>query len=391
MKRQRTGGKMKAFNGGKIFQGNEFREGLCVVFDSKIVRIAEEKDIDRDEISVVYNLDGKYLVPGFVDVHVHGFHGADVMDEDFGAIEKISLSLAKRGVTSFLPTTMTMPMRRIHRALENIRSFKMQQRRKNGGSKVIGAHLEGPFLDQKYCGAQSPGDMKTPETSILEEFGDIIKVITIAPEIEGGLEFIEKYGKDFLFSLGHSDSDYDTAMRAFKLGAKSTTHLFNAMTPLHHRRPGLTGAALTCDEAFTELICDNIHIHSALYKLILRCKGAERIMLITDCMRAGGMCAGRYELGGQPVIVQDGKCTLENGTIAGSILTMEQALKNMVLYGGISLEKAIPMTSCNQARYLGMDKEIGNISVGMAADFVVLDDALDVKNTFINGQSVSTD
>lgn len=398
---------MKAIVGGKIYYNQKFVEHHCIVFDENIIAIDEIDDIDFRDINTVYNIGEHYLVPGFIDVHVHGFNGADTMDGSAESLVNIAQSLAAHGVTSFLPTTMTMPEEKIRKALQTIRNSGITQNsvsiqnpidaldshrmcNPKIGARILGTHLEGPFLNPKYSGAQASNHMKLPESDLLNEFKDIIKTVTIAPELEGALDLIQEFGERIRFSLGHSACDYDTAMQAFAMGACSTTHLFNAMTPLHHRNPGLSGAALCCDHVFVEVICDNIHIHPALYQLILRCKGTERIMLITDCIRAGGMNDGQYELGGQSVIVRDGKCTLEDGTIAGSVLTFGDALKNFVKYTQIPLENAVPMTSYNQAKYLGLEKKIGSIAVGMASDFVILDQDLNVVDTYICGKKIET-
>ncbi|MDO4754420.1 MAG: N-acetylglucosamine-6-phosphate deacetylase [Bacillota bacterium] len=371
---------MNIIAGGKIFINHRFEEGYAVVFDCDILKIVKLEELGACEY---HDLKGAYLVPGFIDVHVHGCNGSDTMDASPSALDNISRSLVKHGVTSFLPTTMTNPLPTIRSALENIRRCP-----KPSGAKILGVHLEGPFLNPKYSGAQPVADMIDPERRLIEEFQDIIKVVTIAPETAGALEMIRDFGEHICFSLGHSDSDYETAVQAFEAGARSVTHLFNAMSPLHHRKPGLVGASLCSESTFAEIICDDIHIHPELYRLVLKAKGSDKVMLVTDCIRAGGLSDGTYELGGQPVHVCCGKCTLENGTIAGSILSLDKALKNMVRHTGISPEAAIPMISYNQALYLGMEKKIGSIAVGAAADFVILSRNLDVLQTYVDGKLV---
>lgn len=376
---------MKAIIGGSVLYRGKLEKDLVVVYDEMIKDIIHMDNFDKNLVDHIINLHGEYLVPGFIDVHIHGYNGADVMDARPEALETISKGIVKNGVTSFLAATMTMPRGSIEKAIENISEF--MKREKIEGARLLGAHMEGPFINKDKKGAQAEKDILSVDETLFTGYQDTIKIITIAPEVEGAIETIEKYSDKFKFSLGHSKADYETAKKAINSGAKSVTHLFNAMSPLNHREPGLVGAALT-SECYTELICDNYHIDIGVYQIVLDSKGYKKILLVTDCIRAGGLGDGKYRLGGQEVKVDGIKCRLEDGTIAGSILDFNGGLKNLYKGTDISLEELFHMASKNQAKYLGIDDKIGEIEKGKIADLVVLNGELDVIYTIVGGDTL---
>lgn len=408
---------MKAIQGGNIYIDGHFVKDSYILFDDGIVEIGSLHSLrDKSFFDTVSPenrivLNEEYVVPGFIDVHIHGAAGFDTMDATEEALTQIAQTLPRYGVTGFLATTMTMPADQVRAALQNIRNYiqsaendalssekNTQSDHRNAlsnnnvksGARILGVHLEGPFISTRYCGAQPKEDIRVPseDPTLIESFRDIIKVVTIAPEIEGAMKLIEDHGRNICFSLGHSECDMETAKSAFEKGAKSVTHLFNAMTPLHHRKPGLVGASFLSPDTYAEIICDNIHIHPSLYPLILRMKGHEHLLLITDCMRAGGLSDGTYELGGQDVRVKNGQCTLADGTIAGSVLGFSDALKHFVRHTTLPLEQAIRMTSYNQAHYLNIFDQFGTIEKGKKADFTVLDHEFEVVMTIVDGKVV---
>lgn len=384
---------MKSIVNGKIYHDKGFVEDHVILFDETIDRIVSEEEyrkIKNTGSQIVEEIDGKgaYVLPGFIDVHIHGYDGVDTMDGEIDAISRIAKGIGKNGVTAFLPTTMTMPKKSILKALEAIEEAKTLE--DWDGAMILGAHMEGPFINVKYKGAQSEKYIALPDEAILDRFIDTIKVVTIAPEVEGALHMIEKYSHKINFSLGHTGADFNQAKEAYEKGAKSATHLFNAMTGLHHREPGVVGAALTCD-CYTEVIADNFHLNPVLYQLVEKAKGLEKILLITDCMQAGGLTEGIYELGGQAVSVKNGQCRLESGTIAGSILKLNQGLKNFIQGLEKELYETVGLVTLNQAKYLGCDKDMGSLEKGKLANIVLMDAAFNIKTTIVKGSTIYED
>ncbi len=384
---------MKAIVGGKIYHKNRFIEDAYLIYDERIARIGRREDFSPNAVEEILELDDEILVPGFIDVHIHGFAGCDAMDGEVEALETIARSIVQYGVSSFLPTTMTGEKKAIEKSLKAIR--RLQNDHIVGGARILGAHLEGPFISPNYHGAQAKEhivDFTDKEAAglveLFAEYGDVIKIMTLAPEIRGALDYIAGHSSEIIFSLGHTAASFATALEAFDMGARGVSHLFNAMAPFHHREPGLIGAALGQPEVYTELICDGIHVHPAIYELLLQQKGNRRILLISDAMRAGGLVDGVYEFGGQAVSVAKGVCLLEDGRLAGSVLTIDQALKNFFHHTSLALEETIPLTAENQAEYLGLDKIIGKIEPGYFADMVILNKSLDVLRTIVGGETV---
>ncbi len=367
---------MKSIINAKIVTSKELLEGYVLTFDKKIISIAKEIPKDTELIDAK----GLYLSAGFIDIHIHGSNGYDVMDATPQALEEISKSILKTGTTSFLATTMTMSQEQITKALQNVQAFKQKE-----GARVLGVHLEGPFINPIKHGAQDPNHIQKPNIELIEPFIDIVKMITIAPEVEGAEEFIgyiKEYFPNIVLSIGHSNATYNEAKESFSWGVTHATHLFNAMNPLHHREVGIVGAILEADEVSCDIIADLIHIHPSLFKLLHRLK-REQLILITDAMRAGCLKDGISEVGGQRVIVKNKEARLEDGTLAGSVLKLNEALKNFYEYTNISLPELIAMVTSIPAKRLGLD--VGILEKGYVADLVLFDEGFELHNSYING------
>ena len=367
---------MKAIINAKIITDTEVLEGYNLLFSKKIIKITKELPI----WAKVIDANGLYLSAGFIDIHIHGSAGFDVMDATFESLDEISKSILKTGTTSFLATTMTMSQEEIVKALSNIHEHKKSVT----GARILGIHLEGPFINVEKHGAQNPEFIQKPNLDLIEPFIESIKMITLAPEVEGGKEFIEhleKYHPHILLSIGHSDATYEESKESFTWGISHATHLFNAMNPLHHREPGIVGAILESDCSF-DVIADLIHIHPSFFKMLSKLK-KEELILVTDAMRAGCIQCGVSEIGGQKVIVKDGEARLEDGTLAGSILKMNEALKNFYEHANITLPELLAMVTKIPAERLGIEK--GVLKEGYSADIVLFDNEFEIKNIYIEG------
>ncbi|AQQ55235.1 N-acetylglucosamine-6-phosphate deacetylase [Planococcus lenghuensis] len=361
------------------FTGNLLIEG------SEITNVMESGSYDAD---IHIDATGKNwaAVPGFIDLHIHGAAGYDTMDATQEALRGIAQALPKEGTTSFLATTMTQRGDAIAAALKAIGRFQLT----SGQAELLGVHLEGPFISAKRAGAQPIGHIIPPSLPLFEEWqtlsGDRIRLVTIAPETEGGLDFIQTMtNRGILSSIGHSDATFEDVEHAIQAGASRVTHLYNQMSPFHHRNPGVVGGALLEDGLNAELIADFVHSHQKSVELAFRQKGAEHLILITDAMRAKGLPSGTYELGGQKVNVSGNEARLADGTLAGSILTMEQAVKNVRAATGCSVRELVAMTSANAAKELGLERK-GRLAAGNDADIVLLDEQFNVQLTVCRGE-----
>lgn len=376
---------MKAIINGIVFYQNQFADQFVVLYEETIHSIVNEEEYkSKYHGCEEFDAKGAYIIPGMIDVHIHGSRGADVMDASQESLATIKNYLVENGVTSFLATTMTMPVDSIRRALQAVRECIDHQEIQTEGAQILGVHLEGPYICKEFKGAQNENDIIEPSRELIEEYLDLLKVVTIAPEVPGAMALIREYHDKMCFSLGHSGADFDQSMEAFSLGAKGVTHMFNAMTGLHHRNPGLVGAAMASD-CYCELIADQHHVHPGIFSVLTKIKGLDRLLLVTDCMRAGGFQEGTYDLGGQEVYVANGQCKLANGTIAGSVLTLNEGLMNFKGATQSSLEQILPLVTINQARYLGMEDEIGSLEPGKRADIVWVDQEFMIKKTIVKG------
>lgn len=336
-----------------------------------------------------YEYLGSIVAPGLVDTHIHGYAGKDIMNAEEGALNVISKGLLECGVTSFLPTTLTDSKEKTDAALKQVAlEYKDVE-----GAKVRGIFLEGPFFTEKYKGAQNPAYMSDPKVDYLKEWIEIsdglVNKIAIAPEREGASDFIKKANAmGVRVALGHSDASFEQAVAAVDAGANIFVHTYNGMSGLHHREPGMVGAAMSTD-AISELICDGHHVNPNAANILMNAKGRDKIALITDCMSAGGMADGDYMLGEFPVRVEGGTARLkEGGSLAGSILKLKEAVKNVVDWKIADIFEAIQMASLIPAKSVGIDNVCGKLHEGYSADFIVLDYDMNLEKTFLNGKLV---
>lgn len=333
----------------------------------------------------VVDATGCYVVPGFVDIHFHGCVGADLCDATDEAVRAIARHEASRGVTAVCPATMTYPEERLASVVDTAAAFEPAA----DEAALVGVNMEGPFISPDKIGAQNPAYVQRADAAMLrrlqERAGGLVKLVDVAPEEPGALEFVAEVAGEVRVSIAHTCTDYDTAREAFARGARHMTHLYNAMPGLHHRKPGPIAAAWECPEATVELICDGVHVHPAMARLTFGLFGAERICLISDSMRACGLDDGEYDLGGQQVSVRGNVATLADGTIAGSVTDLAACVKVAVREMGVPLEDAVRAATLTPARAIGIDGERGSLEAGKIADVVVLDEELNVKHVIVRG------
>lgn len=374
---------MKCIVNGRIVTPDAVLEDKALVYDDKIRSVVDASTLNLAEYEVI-DAKGNYVAPGLIDMHIHGYWGEDVSDGSLEGLKKMCRGLAENGVTSFCPTTMTVSMAEIKQAIATCRKLKAQK--EPYGTKIIGVNCEGPFINSSKKGAQAEEHILRPDADFILSNADIVKMFTVAPEVDGALECIKKVHDDgrVLVSMGHTASTFEEANAGIEAGVRHATHLFNAMTPLMHRNPGTVGAALASDEVSTELICDTFHVNKGLFKLVAKLKG-RKLCLITDCLRSGGMPDGDYTLGGQPIIKTGIKCLLHDGTIAGSVLTLNMAVKNLLDNTDLSVNEAFNCASLNPANALGEGSRIGSLEVGKESDIIIIDDNFEIQKTIIGG------
>ncbi|WP_134702579.1 N-acetylglucosamine-6-phosphate deacetylase [Ammoniphilus sp. YIM 78166] len=377
--------------GAKVYgEERQLENGYIKVAQDQITEVGCAAEVDPALIEGAIQLPASWkVVPGMIDVHIHGAAGADTMDATEEALEIMSRALPAEGTTAFLATTMTQDQEAIERALKNAAVY-IEGNNKVGKAEVLGIHLEGPFISAIRAGAQPPGAIRLPDVTLFQRWqelaGGAIRLVTLAPEQEGGLEFaayLKQTG--VVASIGHSDATYEQTVQAIQAGVTHATHLYNGMRGMHHREPGVVGAVLLRDEIKVEMIVDGVHACPEMIDLAYRLKRAEGIILVTDAMRAKCLGDGHYTLGGQDVQVEGGKAVLEDGTLAGSIIKMKDAAWNMMSYTKCTLEDVIRMTAENPARQLGFWNRKGSLRVGKDADLVVLDEQMNVRMTFCRG------
>lgn len=381
--------KISCIKGGSIILENEILKDKAVVFDNKIIDIFDkeifEKKYHGKDITLI-EAEGKYISPGFIDIHIHGCGGSDVMDADISALKTISSTMAKGGTTSFLATTMTLHKENIYQALNSVRDVMKENIK---GAKILGAYLEGPFLSADYTGVHKKEYILKPDFEFIKNYLDVIKIITIAPEEDADFEFIKKVKKssDIILSIGHTNADYYTAVKSIKAGVSGATHIFNAMRLLHQREPGPAAAILNAGISY-ELIADTVHVHPAFFQMLLDYKGKDKMILITDSNRAAYMEEGIWELGGRKVIVTNNCARTEDGSLAGSVLAMNKAVSNILKHTDLKINEAVNLASLNPARHIGIDKTKGSIAVGKDADMIVFDDELNVSFSISEGDII---
>ena len=378
---------------GNIITPFQLLENKAIFIEKgKIIEIKDEKEINTATLmeAEIIEAQDKFVVPGYIDIHLHGGGGYDFMDGNYQAIQQIALTHVRFGTTSLLSTTMTATEGQIIQSLKSIREAKLKG---TGGAEILGVNLEGPYINPEKKGAQKEEDIREPSIEEFTKFkqasGDLIRLVTIAPEIPGAIDFIKYlYKQGIIASVGHTNATYVQTQAGIQAGLSHVTHTFNAMRELHHREPGVVGAALTSPELTVEVIADGIHIHPIVLKILTKIKEGEKVVLITDAMRAAGLKEGTYDLGGQEVIVTKGQARLKDETLAGSVLTMDKAVKNMVNKIGIQLPKAIQMASFNPARSIGIDDKKGSLEPGKDADIVILNKNLETELTIVAGKIV---
>ncbi len=373
---------MKCIINGKVLLKDKIADDLVVIFDKKIEKIAKFSEVNLSDFEII-DASGKYVSPGLIDMHIHGYLGADASDGDVEGIKLMAGGIIENGVTAWCPTTMTVSKQEIETAFDCIRQVKNSD--EYYGARILGVNSEGPFINAAKKGAQAEEHILKPDADFIIKHSDIVKLFTVAPEVEGALECIEKVSKetDVLISIGHTNASYEEAMAGIEKGIQNTTHLFNAMTALSHRSPGVVGAALSTNVS-TELIADTFHVDKGLFGLIAKIKG-NKLCLITDCIRAGGMPDGDYTLGGQPVHKQGIKCLMDDGTIAGSVLKLNQAVYNLYANTDLELYEAVNCASLYPATALGEADEIGSLEEGKRADIVIADEKFNVVTTILDG------
>ena len=359
--------------GGKVFQEDgSFLEQAIYINDHRLVDKAEYQDDGE-----VIDAEGLLVLPGLVDIHSHGAAGEDFSDGNPEGLKKILQYEKRCGITSYCPTSMTFPKERLRQIFASIKGAQTEE-----GAKVVGINMEGPFLDPVKKGAHVEEWIAAPDVAFVRELNQdadgLVRLVTLAPNMDGAEEFVKEMHGEVCISLGHTAADYDCASRAMKLGAHHVTHLYNAMQPFGHRAPGLIGAAMDDPECMVELICDGYHIHPSAIRAAFRMFGPERVILISDSMRATGMENGTYELGGQEVTVKNRKAVLKDGTLAGSATNLYGCMCKAVEFG-IPLEQAIMAATANPARSIGIFDRVGSIRIGKQADLLLVSENLELK------------
>lgn len=358
--------------------------------DDHQLRIENETIVSIEPIPAgTLTRDAELLCPAYIDIHVHGGDGVDVMDDDPGVLERLAIHKAREGVGGWLPTTVTAPLADIERALQRIaqRSYRGGQ-----GASVLGSYLEGPYFTPQNKGAHPPELFRELDIAELDRLIEVsqntLRVVALAPEKPTALETIKHLkSRDVRVMLGHSAASYEETIMAFDAGADGLVHCFNGMTGLHHRNPGMVGAGLSDKRAWLELIADGHHVHPAVMNICCHCAKSQ-IVLITDAMSAAGMPDGGYSICGHPVTMQNGIVKTESGGLAGSTLSLDAAVRNLVNSAGVTAEDAIHMASLHPAKMLGLDNSLGSLAVGKRANLNALNPQLLLQNIWINGQAV---
>lgn len=357
--------------------------GSVLVEKGRITTVDEGVPAHAEGLEVIDGK-GRLLIPGMIDVHIHGANGYDMMDGTVKSIQEVSKTCAATGCTSFLVTSISSKLEDLLRMIDNVKLVAGEEQ----GAVIVGIHTEGPYLNVKRKGMQNEAFLRHPDKAemenVIEQAGALLKMVTVAPELPGGMELIFYLsGRGIIVAIAHSDATYDEATEAFRLGASHITHCFNGMRPIHHRDPGLVVAAFEQPQVSLQAIVDNVHLHPAIVRLMHRVKGPDRMVLITDALQAMGLGDGEYRFGGHQVKVVGGVAQLADGTLASSTVTMNEALKNTVELG-ISLWDAVTMASRTPANILGLHQK-GRIAPGADADLVLLDEDFQVVWTMIGG------
>jgi N-acetylglucosamine-6-phosphate deacetylase len=383
--------KGSAFKGNLVLSDRILEDGTVVVEGERITGVFPSADGPALEGTDAVDFSGHYIAPGLIDLHLHGAMGRDVMDGSVDGLQEIAGYQARNGVTGFMATTLVAPLPRIRDAVSSVRAALV----KPLPSEILGLYFEGPFLSFEKKGAQNPEFIRPIDeataSTILELAKGLKTIITVAPESGDNLSFIPGLREGGLIvSIGHSAAAYELAMMSFERGVTHATHLYNAMSGFLPREPGVIGAVLDSVAVTAELIADGIHVHPAALRLAIRQKGVERICLVTDSLNAAGLGEGEYRVGGLDVVVKEGQARLkQSGALAGSVLTLNRAVRNVVDWAGVSISQAVRMASLNPARVLGLDNHIGSIDVGKLANLAVFDRDFNVVATILRGRDLS--
>lgn len=372
---------MKCFKNVKAYVWGKGVVDADISFNERI------SSLEKAEGEEIVLPQGAIVLPAFIDEHIHGAGGCDAMDGTVQALKTVSQTVAKEGTARFLATTMTQSPENILKAMHAVKEYMQED------NAVLGIHLEGPFISPKFIGAQPPEYVATPSVEQFKKYneasGNAIKIVTLAPEEEGAQELVKYLSSSHIVpSIGHTNAKCADISEAIANGAGCVTHTYNAQSALHHREIGTVGSAMLFDELYTELIADGIHVSVPAMKLLVKSKPKDKLVLITDAMRAKGLSDGVSELGGQTVYVKGGEARLANGALAGSVLQMNDAVKNLVEKVGVPFTEAVDCATINPAKQLGIDSDFGSISVGKMADFVVLDSEYAVLMTIRGGKVV---
>lgn len=368
--------------GAKVFDLEGGFAERDLVFDGEVISGAEAGD------GRVYDAAGCYVIPGLTDLHFHGCMGADFSDADAAGLETMAKYELSRGVTQICPAGMTLPEEQLLKVCSVAAAHRDSRA---AGAELVGINLEGPFLSMAKKGAQNGEWLHRPDAAMFRRLAEagrgLVKLVSIAPEEPGAMEFIDELHGEAVISIAHTTADYDTAMEAYRRGAREATHLFNAMPPFTHRAPGVVGAAFDSPDVKVELICDGVHIHPSVVRAVFKLFGPERVVLISDTMRAAGMPDGDYTLGGQDVKVTGKLATLADGTIAGSVTDLMSCMRTAVSFG-IPLHDAVRAAAVNPAKVLGIFGRVGSLDIGKAANAAVLDAELNLRAVFFRGEQV---
>lgn len=371
--------------GGQVYRNHNFSKEDIIIEDGLIKEIGEDLVVDGAE---VYEADGDYVIPGFFDIHTHGASNVDVNRASADELEQICCFFATQGTTNWLCSILTDTKEQTLWCIEQYNQWKKMEHR---GAELIGIHLEGPFLSAEYKGAMPEYLLQKPNLELLKEYqnaakGDI-RYITVSPEIEGVIEMIPEMKKlGMQVAIGHSGADYETTKKAIAAGAMGATHTGNAMKLLHQHFPAIFGAVLEDEQLYCEILCDGRHLHPGTIRLIIKTKGLEHVVVVTDSIMAAGLSDGAYKLGVNDIVVMDGDAMLADGrSRAGSTLTTSQALNNLLIYTGKTVEELLPLLSENPARLIGMYGQIGSLEVGKSGNLVVMNREHSVVETFVKG------
>ena len=373
---------MLSVKNAKFIVKDRIESGKALLFTNKILAFVNEEDIPAE--AEVIDAEGGYVCPGLIDLHIHGYLGRDVCDASEESMRIISKGLLENGVTGYLPATMTVDMKTVQGAIDVCRDLMKEE--SFDGATILGVHAEGPFISASKKGAQDEKFILKPDADFVKRNADVIRIITMAPEEDKGFEAIREIviDTDVVVSMGHTSADYKTAMDGVSAGVRHTTHLFNAMSLMTHRAPGVVGAALNSDVS-CELIVDGYHVNSDLFDLVYKLKG-RKLCFITDCLPAGGLPEGEYTLGGAKIIYRDNICRLTDGTIAGSVLRLNKGVWNVYKNSNIPLYECVNCASLNPATTLGIEDRKGSLEVGKDADILILDEEFNVRKTIIGGR-----